>query len=129
MLNHARRVFAAALFALVIVASTVGSVSATLPGPNGRITFMRSDADGQFQVWVANPDMSHRVQLTAGPGDAWFPSWSPNGRRIAFASHRTDPDPTDDVEIMDVFTMRADGSDVRQVTDLARLQRHPLVVA
>ena len=117
MFDHARRVLAAALFTLVLVTSTAGSVSATQPGPNGRITFMRFDADGQFQVWAANPDLSHQVQLTSGPSDAWFPAWSPDGRRIAFASHRTDPDPTDEVEIMDVFTMRSDGSDVRRVTD------------
>ena len=129
MFNHVRRVLAATLFALVIAGSTVGAASATQPGPNGRITFMRFDADGQFQVWAANPDLSHQVQLTAGASDAWFPAWSPDGRRIAFASHRSDPDPTDDVEVMDVFTMRADGSDVRRVTDSTGFQRDAVLVA
>jgi Tol biopolymer transport system component len=112
-----RRMLAAASITLAILLGTTGSAVATFPGPNGRITFMRFDTDGQFQVWAANPDLSHQVQLTSGPSDAWFPAWSPDGRRIAFASHRSDPDPTDDVEVMDVFTMRGDGSDVRKVTD------------
>src|SRR5262245_60154514 len=116
MIHHARRLATAFPIALLVIVALAAPAFATNPGPNGRIAFMRFDADGLFQVWVANPDMTHQVQLTNGPSDAWFPSWSPDGRRIVFASHRTDPDPTDDNEIMDVFTMRADGSDVRQVT-------------
>lgn len=117
MLRHACRAISMALTALLLLAASAAPVAATLPGRDGRIAFMRHDAEGQFQVWVANPDMTHQIQLTFGPSDAWFPSWSPDGTRIVFASHRTDPDPNDGVEIMDVFTMRADGSDLRQITD------------
>ena len=79
---------------------------------------MRFDEDGRFQVWAANPDMTRQVQLTHGPDwDGWFPSWSPDGTRIAFSSYHEDPDPFGGEEIHDVYTMKADGTDVRKITD------------
>lgn len=112
-----RRTILTTAATLALVLATAGSTLATQPGVNGRITFMRFDQDGQFQIFVANSDMSHQSQITPGTSDGWFPSWAPDGSRIVFASHSTDPDPNDDVEIMDVFTMRPDGTDVRKVTD------------
>ena len=117
MLRHARRAFAAVLLTLLVIASATGSVAANFPGRNGQIVFMRFDADGIFQIWVANPDLSHQRQITTGPAANGFPTWSPDGSRIAFQSNRTDPDPTDDFEIQDIFTMRPDGSGVRRITD------------
>ena len=92
---HARRLLAAASLSLLVLASAAGPASAALqPGPNGRIAFMRFDEDGRFRVWAANPDMTHQVQLTHGPDwDGWFPTWSPDGTRIAFSSSHEDPDP------------------------------------
>src|SRR4051794_24237222 len=107
MFRLARRALALASFLALVGAVVPAATSATFPGPNGRITFMRFDGEGIFQAWVANADMSHQVQLTHGPAwDAWLPSWSPDGRRIVFSSHHADPDPTDDHEIFDVYTMR-----------------------
>ena len=118
MLHHARRLVAAISLALLVAATLAGPASATLPGENGRIVFMRFDADGRFQVWTANPDMTHQVQLTHGPDwDGWFPSWSPDHTRIAFSSYHEDPDPEGGPEIHDVYTMKADGTDVRKITD------------
>lgn len=117
MTSLSRRALAAAFLTLLLVVASAGSALATPPGTNGRIAFMRFDADGQFQIWTANPDLTQQVQLTFGPSDNWFPSWSPDGTRITFASHRSDPDPSDGTEIMDVYTMRADGSHVRKITD------------
>ena len=115
MSRHVLRAASSMLIAALAVTVISPSVMATTFGPNGRITFMRDDGHGTYQVWTANPDLSHQVKVTTDGGA--FPAWSPDGSRIAFSSGRSDPDPTDDVEIQDVFTMRADGSDVRQVTE------------
>lgn len=125
MPRHARRLLAAGLLGLLAFGSAAGTVIAVQPGVNGRITFQRFDQDGFFQVWVANPDMSHQVQITHGAFESGFPSWSPDGSRIVFGSSRTDPDLSDGYEIQDVFTMRPDGTDVRQLTDSLGFSGHP----
>src|SRR5262245_34858201 len=109
-----RRAFATAAMVLLALSSTPSATLATLPGPNGRIMFQRFDDDSFVQIWTANPDLTHQVQLTDGPANNGFATWSPDSSRIVFQSDRTDPDLGDDHEITDVFTMRADGSDVRR---------------
>jgi TolB protein len=126
MPHRVRRAIALASVLVLAGALQPASTLATFPGQNGQITFMRFDANGEFQIWVANPDLSHQVQLTHGPGsDGLFPAWSPDGSRITFSSHRSDPDPTDEVEISDVFTMRPDGTDVRQLTESEGFNGNP----
>ena len=117
MPRYARRLVAASLITLAAVAAMPGPAAATPPGQNGQITFQRFDENGTFQVWVANPDLTNQRQLTHGPSGSGFPNWAPDGARIAFDSNRTDSDLDDGIEIVDVFTMRPDGSDVRQITD------------
>ena len=117
MIRHARRVVAAVLLTLVLVCAASGPAAANFPGKNGQIVFQRFDANGNWQIWVANPDLSHQRQITSGPSSSSFPAWSPDASRIAFQSNRTDPDPNDDLEIQDIFTMRPDGSGLRQITD------------
>jgi TolB protein len=45
----------------------------------------------------------HVTRLTFNPAGDGLPTWSPDGRRIAFASDRDGPP--------DIHTMRADGQD------------------
>lgn len=41
---------------------------------------------GRYDLWMMNPDGSGRVQLTGDEAREYFPSWSPDGRSIVFAS-------------------------------------------
>jgi TolB protein len=95
----------------------VPSADATPPGTNGRISFMRTDDSGRWQVWTANPDLSAAAPVTSGEASNGWAVWSPTGTRLAFDSDRTDANPTDDSYVVDVFTMRPDGTGVQQVTD------------
>ena len=57
-----------------------------------------------------NADGSDTTRLTDNPASDTWPSWSPDGRRIAFHSSRDDPDPNDDEDIWDIYVMNADGT-------------------
>ena len=117
MLRHTRIALIALIAAATLAALGGGPALATFPGQNGRIAFQRFDANGAFQIWTANPDLTHQVQLTNDPAGSGFATWSPDGGRLAFQSARTDPDPSDGQEVQDIFIMRADGSGVRKLTD------------
>jgi len=108
---------AATALALVAAAALAGPSQATPPGANGRIAYMRQDSAGHWQIWVASSSLSGAKKLTHGRHSSGWPVWSPNGKRIAFDSDRTDRNPNDSRQINDVFLMRPDGSGVKKLTD------------
>jgi Tol biopolymer transport system component len=63
-------------------------------------------------VYAMNADGTGATRLTADPAEDGAPSWSPDGRRVAFYSNRADP--TSDR--YDVYVMDADGANVTRVT-------------
>jgi Tol biopolymer transport system component len=108
---------ALAIVSIAAAASFASLTSATPPGANGRIANMRKDAAGHWQTWVAGPRLTGARQITAGPADSGWAVWSPDGKKLAFDSSRTDPNPKDSKTINDIFTMSPDGSDVTKLTD------------
>ncbi|MBN8870513.1 MAG: PD40 domain-containing protein [Solirubrobacterales bacterium] len=69
-------------------------------GPNGRIAFTAS-RDGNEEIYVANADGSHPVNLTGNPAKDRSPSFSPDGMKIAFASDRGNAADSFDIWVMD----------------------------
>src|SRR6266511_2547574 len=60
------------------------------------------------EIYVMNANGSQKRNLTRRPGQDHSPAWSPDGRRIAFASVRGGPMPS-------IWVMNADGSKQRRV--------------
>ena len=78
-----------------------------------RIVFVRDfdpiQGEIDFDLFTMNADGTDQRNLTSSPGvEDSEPNWSPDGRRIAFVSDR-DSD-------LEVYTMRPNGSSVRQLT-------------
>lgn len=82
--------------------------------PDGSQIAYRRNPDPQSDhadIWLMDLDGSHKRNLTHEPeSDNWSPAWSPDGSRIAFASTR-------DGGTLSLWTMAADGSDLRRVTE------------
>jgi TolB protein len=79
---------------------------------------MHAEIGATAQVWTACKDLTHEVQLTAiDERDNGWAVWSPDGSRIAFDTNRDDRDPFQPPEINDVYTMDANGGDLRKLTD------------
>ena len=74
-----------------------------------------SEGDGDDEVYTMKPDGSRVRQLTFndGPADGG-PSWSPDGRKIAFHSDR---DAVEETPFqVEIYTMDADGDDQTRLT-------------
>ena len=84
------------------------TAEATVAGTNGKIAFT-SDRDGNFEIYVMNPDGTGQTRLTENSAGDSQPSWSPDASKIAFSSDR-DGDP-------EIYTMNSDGTDVTKLSD------------
>jgi dipeptidyl aminopeptidase/acylaminoacyl peptidase len=101
-----------------------GVVEATLPlegnepawSPDGKlIAFQSNRGDDVLQIYLVRPDGTHLRRLTSDRNNragnltgAYSAAWSPDGRRLAFASDR-DGD-------ADIYIVRPGGTGLRKVT-------------
>jgi Tol biopolymer transport system component len=100
---------AAIAAASIILASQALPAQAAYSGANGRVLFGRFDypAVGAYDLFTANPDGSHVLQVTHVP--SYCTEWSPDGTRILFTF--VEPDGADQIA-----TMAPDGSNVKVLT-------------
>ena len=91
--------------------------------PAGDLIAFTSFRDGDYEIYTIKSDGTQLRRLTNMPGNDAHNSWSPDGKWIAFSGarggfkdesilHPLNPQPYGEI-----YVMRADGSDVRMLTD------------
>ena len=111
-ITHLRR-FATALSALALLLSLPMTASATYPGSiDGRLA-MGANINGNFDIYTVLPNGQALQRLTSDPLFDACPAWSADGKRIAWC-HGVQAQTGN----IDVWTMKADGTEKFQVTDL-----------
>jgi len=105
------------------------NAEATLSADGKKIVFT-SSRDGDLEIYTMSPDGSGAKRLTHTVGYDGGPFFSPDGKWIVYRAHH--PTAADEVARymsllrqdlvepmrMDLYVMRADGSEQRQITDL-----------
>lgn len=94
---------------IAIVFFTNTALTSTLTR-NGKIAFA-SDRDGNFEIYSMNSDGTGLSRLTNSVVTDDYPTWSPDGRKIAFIRSEGN-------DGRRLLIMNADGSDIRSVTTL-----------
>ncbi len=95
------------LLVLMVALSPLFGQAPTTP----KILFT-SSRDGNYEVYIMNPDGSEQVNLTQHPAQDLQAVWSPTGEQILFVSNRHDFRPRGTREL---YLMDPDGSKVRRV--------------
>jgi TolB protein len=92
--------------------------------PDGRHVAFVSSRSGQADIWLIDVKTRALRNLTAHPGGDYRPAWSPDGQWIAFTSDRDSDGALAHTaaefaprQLAQIYVMRADGSDVRRLTD------------
>jgi Tol biopolymer transport system component len=80
-----------------------------------QIAFM-SHRDGNPEIYVMNPDGQNQRRLTNNRHKDFQPSWSPDGKRIAFISDR-DGHVHEGWSTDEIYVMDADGSNQQRLTN------------
>ena len=123
--KRGRQLFITALADGELVALTDDSYYSNFPhwSPDGDLIMFTTNRDGDFEIYAIRPDGTGLARLTDVPGNDAHSTWCADGEWIVFSSSRMGF--KDEMALYDavpqpygeIFAMRADGSDARQLTD------------
>ena len=99
---------------LIVMCKSVSLTGAKVP--EAAKIALASNRDGNWDIYLMNPDGSEVVNLTQHPASDFYPVWSPTGEHLLFVSNRDGPS--------SLYLMDADGANIRRVSDqiLTRLR-------
>ena len=109
------RIFILCSVGLALMFTHVGRAWAKAPAA-AKIAFS-SDRDGNYEIYIMNPDGTGQKNLTRHKASDVQPTWSPTGKHILFVSNR-DGRP-------DLYLMDADGTNVEKVFKNLKLRTAP----
>ena len=85
-----------------------------------------SNRDGNHEIYVMDADGTNQRRLTNNPASDYSPSWSPDGKRMAFVSRRDGHvHPIDGWRTSEIYVMDADGNNQQRLTDNDFYDTHP----
>ncbi len=99
-------------FFLLHCAGNTGLLDSNYSTVDGRIAFVGPGDFTSFKIFVIRPDGEGLMRLTSEKGGYTNPSWSPNARRIAFASNR------DALGNFDIYIFDLEDRGIQKVIDL-----------
>jgi Tol biopolymer transport system component len=86
--------------------------------PDGTRIAFASARTGAFEIWVAKSDGTDLTQLTSMNAEAAWPTWSPDGKKIAFNANRSKTN-------LEIYVNNSDGGTPRPLTAEASLDAKP----
>lgn len=102
---------AAALIVSLLIQIQIATIGhAELEEIESKVVFTSWLDDGNIDIFVIEGDVKKEVRLTKILSGDYNPTWSPNGKKIAFVSTRKGG-------FLNIWVMNADGTDQTKLTD------------